>query len=262
MRLNWDAKRIHWRQSARLLLVVALVLTGTMQCVRAQEAEEPKPCPAKAPAPAESTVTVYLKNVSQVQEANDLQTAVRNMVTRAKVYYNQSANAIMLHGTADDLAIAQKVIADLDLPKKAYRLKYTVEMMDGTKTATTQHYALIATPGERAQLKLGNRVPLVTGKSDADTATASSQVQYVDVGLSISATLSGGGDGLMLRTKLEESSMADDKSGVGPQDPVMHQAVLENASTITLGKALTLGSLDIPGGTQRLEVEVVAEAAK
>jgi type II secretory pathway component GspD/PulD (secretin) len=253
---------LHWRNCARLLLGVALVITGMTQSARAQDAEEQKPCPAKTAPPTESTVTVYLKYVSQQQEANDLQTAVRNMVTRARVYYNPSANAIMLRGTADELAMAQKVIADLDRPKKAYRLEYTVQMMDGTKPGATQHYSLIVVPSERAQLKLGNRVPLVTGKTDADTAAASSQVQYIDVGLSISATLSGGGDGLMLRTKVEQSTLAEEKSGMGPQDPVLHQAVLENASTITLGKALTLGSLDIPNGTIKLEVEVVAEAMK
>jgi len=262
MKSNWDAKRIHWRHGARLLLGVALVFTGMAQCAQAQETEEQKPGPSKSAPLPESTVTVYLKFAAQQQDANDLQTAVRNMVTRARVYYDQSANAILLRGTADDLAMAQKIIADLDRPKKAYRLEYTVQMMDGAKPAATQHYALIVTMGERGQLKLGNRVPIVTGRMDADTDKASSQVQYQDVGLSISATLSGSGDGLMLRTKLEETSMAEEKSGVGSQDPVVHQAVLENASTMTVGKSMTLGSLDIPGGTQRVEVTVVAEAVK
>jgi type II secretory pathway component GspD/PulD (secretin) len=233
------------------------------QGARGQEPEEQKPGPAKTSPLPDSYVTVYLKCAGTAQEANDLQTAVRNMVGgRTHVYYDQTAGALSMRGSAEDLALAQKVISDLDVPKKAYRLKYTVEMMDGTKPESTQHYALIVTPGERATLKLGNRVPLVTGKTEADTSTASSQVQYVDVGLGISATLSGSGEGLMLRTKVEESSLADEKSGVGSQDPVLHQAVLENASTITLGKALTLGSLDIPGGTQRVEVEVVAEVVK
>jgi len=263
MTLNWDAKGIHRRLGAWLILGVALVFTGMAQIARAQETEEQKPSPTRSAPPPDSYVTVYLTNTSQAGEANDLQAAVRNMVGgRTHVYYDQTANAISLRGATEDLALAQKVIVDLDRPKKAYRLKYTVEMMDGPKAVSTQHYALIVTPGERATLKLGNRVPLVTGKTDAESATASSQVQYVDVGLGISATLSGSGDGLMLRTKVEESSLADEKSGVGAQDPVLHQAVLENASTITLGKALTLGSLDIPGGTQRVEVEVVSEVVK
>jgi type II secretory pathway component GspD/PulD (secretin) len=260
--LNTNTNQIHLRNCTRLLLSVALVLTGITQSARAQEAEEQKSAPTKPAPQQESTVTVYLKYVGSQQEANDLQTAVRNMVTHARVYYDQSANALTMRGPADELAMAQKVIADLDRPKKAYRLEYTVQMMDGAKPGATQHYALIVVPGERAQLKLGNRVPLVTGKTDGDTAPASSQVQYIDVGLSISATLSGGADGLMLRSKVEQTTLADEKSGMGPQDPVLHQAVLENASTIALGKPLILGSLDIPGATNKLVVEVVADPVK
>jgi hypothetical protein len=262
MRLNWDAKGTYWRRGARLLLGVALVLSGIAQAVWAQEAEEQKPCPVKAAPPPESTVTVYLTNVTQQQDANDLQTAVRNMVTRARVFYDQSANAIELRGTADELAIAQKVIADLDLPKKVYRLVYTVEMMDGTKPVSAQHYELMAALGERATLKLGNRVPLVTRKKDTEAGPAYPEVQYMDVGLSISATLSGSGDGLILRTKVEQTALADEKPGTEPMNPVLHQAILDNASRLTLGKAQTLGSLDIPGGAQRVEVEVVSEAVK
>jgi hypothetical protein len=262
MSMNWETKGFNWRHCARLLLGTAIVITGMAQSVRAQEAEEQKPCPVKTPPPPEQYVTAYLKNVSQIQDANDLQTAVRNIVSRARVYYDPSANAISLKGNAEDLALAQKVIADLDLPKKAYRLEYTVRLMDGAKATTTQHYALIVVLGERGQLKLGNRVPLVTGKSDADSAAASSQVQYMDVGLSISATLTGSGDGLILRTKVEESTLSEDKSGLGPQDPVLHQVVLEQTARLAPVKAMTVGSLDIPGGAQRLEVEVVAEAVK
>jgi type II secretory pathway component GspD/PulD (secretin) len=250
------------RLGARVLVGVALVCMGTTLVVRAQDAGDEKPCAAKPATPPETTVTVYLKNVSQQQDANDLQTAVRNMVSRAKVFYNQSANAIMLRGTADDLATAQKVIADLDLPKKVYRLVYTVEMMDGAKPVSAQHYALMATLGERATLRLGNRVPLVTRRKDTDAGPAYPEVQYMDVGLAISATLSGSGDGLMLRTKVEQSALADEKPGAEPMNPVLHQAVLENASTLTVGKALKLGSLDVPGGAQRIEVEVVAEGVK
>jgi hypothetical protein len=116
--------------------------------------------------------------------------------------------------------------------------------------------------GEKGQLKLGNKVPLMTGSREPDAGAASSQVQYLDVGLSIAATLTGSGDGLILRTKVEQSTLADEKSAGGPLDPVLHQAVLENATTITPGKPTTLGSLDIPGGTHRLEVEVAAEPVK
>ena len=260
-----SSKSMHGRvgQSwARLMVLAVVAMAGMAQGAWAQEAEEPKPCPVKPVPPAEQYATVYLKNVSQQQDANDLQTAVRNVVTRARVYYDPAVNAIVLRGNAEDLSMAQKVIADLDLPKKAYRLVYTVRMMDGAKAAATQHYAMAVVWGERGQLKLGNRVPIVTGSREPDAGAASSQVQYLDVGLSISATLSGSGEELILRTKLEETSMAEEKSGVGAQDPVVHQAVLEQTARLAPGKAMTLGSLEIPGGANRLEVEVVAEGVK
>ena len=59
-----------------------------------------------------------------------------------------------------------------------------------------------------------------------------------------------------------QSSIAEEKSGVGEQDPIVRQTVLEGSSILAPGKPLTLGSLDIPGSTRRLEVEVVLEAVR
>jgi hypothetical protein len=74
--------------------------------------------------------------------------------------------------------------------------------------------------------------------------------------------LSGSGDNLILRTKVEQSTLAEEKSGMGPGDPVLHQAVLEETARFAPGKPLTVGTMDIPGGANRLEVEVVAEGVK
>jgi len=38
--------------------------------------------------------------------------------------------------------------------------------------------------------------------------------------------------------------------------------VLDDTSTLTPGKSLVLGSLDIPGTTRKQEIEVVAELVK
>jgi hypothetical protein len=54
--------------------------------------------------------------------------------------------------------------------------------------------------------------------------------------------------------------VSDEKSGIGMQDPVFHQTVLEGTATIVPGKPLVLGSLDIPGTNRHQQVEVTAEA--
>jgi type II secretory pathway component GspD/PulD (secretin) len=120
----------------------------------------------------------------------------------------------------------------------------------------------VVASGDKTTLKQGSRVPIVTGMYDEEKQGANSQVQYQDVGLSIEASIYVYLDGLKLRTKMEQTSLGDDKSGVGPQDPVVRQTVLEGTSTLTQGKPLQVGSFDVPGSTRRQMVEVVAELVK
>jgi len=49
---------------------------------------------------------------------------------------------------------------------------------------------------------------------------------------------------------------------VGAQDPIVRQTVMESTSFLTQGKPLMLGSVDIPGSTRHLDVEVVMELVK
>lgn len=58
--------------------------------------------------------TFYLTNVSQQNDLNDIQTALRNVFTTAKLYGVPSQNAIIMRGTPDELLLAQKLINDLD----------------------------------------------------------------------------------------------------------------------------------------------------
>jgi hypothetical protein len=88
-------------------------------------------------------------------------------------------------------------------------------------------------------------------------------VQYLDVGLNIDATLDAYSDGLRLHTKVEQSSVvADEKSGMGTQDPVVRQTTLEGVSTLVQGKPVVLGALDMPGSTRRQEIEVISELVR
>ena len=121
---------------------------------------------------------------------------------------------------------------------------------------------MIVAAGGKTVVKQGNRVPLVTGSSNAGSSAPNSQVQYVDVGLNIEASLEGNSDGLRLHSKVEQSSLAEEKSGFGAQDPVIRQTMLEGMSTLAQGKPMVLGSLDIPGSTRHEEIEVVSELVR
>jgi general secretion pathway protein D len=58
--------------------------------------------------------TFYLTNAWQQNDLNDVQTALRNVLTNMKVYGVASQNAIVCRGTPDELLLAQKLIDDLD----------------------------------------------------------------------------------------------------------------------------------------------------
>jgi type II secretory pathway component GspD/PulD (secretin) len=188
--------------------------------------------------------------------ASDLVTALRNTASnKMRIYLDSSQSAVVVRGTAEEIEQAHKVVAELDKPIALYKITYSITKVEDGKRTGTQHYTLLAAAGQRADFKEGRRVPIVTGKTGSDNAAAETQFQYVDIGLSISATL----DGTSLKSKVEESAVADEKSTVGIQDPVIRQISLESIATITPGKPATLGALDIPNSTQHQEVEVLVE---
>jgi type II secretory pathway component GspD/PulD (secretin) len=203
----------------------------------------------------DQTQTFFLKNVTERNDFNDVTTDLRNVFPRAKFYGVSSQNAITVHATAEDLQAAQKLITEIDRPKKVYRITYTITEFDNGKKTGVQHYSMVVAGDNKSVFKQGNRIPIITGSFDKDNSGANTQIQYLDVGVNIETTVSGVG----LHTKIEQSSVADEKSNVGIQDPLVRQTMLEGTSTFTPGKVFVLGSIDIPGTTRHQDVEVVAE---
>jgi type II secretory pathway component GspD/PulD (secretin) len=241
---------------AKLSLGLTLALALLTQIGHAQQ-------PAESNSSADSYQTIYLTNLTSQHDANDIQTDLRNMLPKAKLFYVPSQSALSIRGSAEDISLAQKIVSDLDHNKKIYRLTYTITDIENGKRAAPQHFSIIVASGSKTDLKQGSKVPIVIGAyAETGPVSQNSQVQYQDVGLEIEASLNTYLDGVRLRTKLAESSVADEKSGVGAQDPIFRQTTFEGTSTLALGKPLVLGSLDIPGATRRQEVEVVAEAVR
>ncbi len=205
--------------------------------------------------------TFYLANTSQPNDANEILTAIRNCPNpKAKVYLVPSRNAIVMRALPEDIDLARKLIADLDRPRKTYRLTYTVTELDGGKRIGLQHFSIVIAAGAKTDLKQGSRVPLTTGSYTAGSASTQSQVTYVDIGLNVQAALDQSTDGLNLRSQIEQSSVASEQvAAFGGQDPVIRQSILEGTASMTAGKPLTLGSLDIPGSTRHLDIEVILE---
>ncbi len=80
--------------------------------------------------------TFYLTNVSQQNDLNDVQTALRNVFTTAKLYGVPSQNAIIMRGTPDELLLAGKLINDLDKARPEVVVDIAILEVSRTKVRT------------------------------------------------------------------------------------------------------------------------------
>ena len=212
---------------------------------------------------ADVTQTFYMVNVRQNNEVNDVVTAIRNVVSpRDRIMLVPSQDAIVMTAPPDQIELARKLLSELDRPKRTYRLTYSVTEMDAGKRIGVQRFAMIVVSREKTLLKQGSKVPIATGDYKPASGAQETQMTYLDVGINIDASLDESVDGVTLRTKLERSSVAEETSSAGVQDPVIRQTVVEGTASLIPGKPVVLGSVDVVGSTRHLDVEVMAEAMR
>jgi len=271
----------------------------------------------------------YLSNVAQQNDLNDIQTALRNLLTNARLYGVPSQSAIVIRGTPDELLLSQRLIEDLDKPRPEVVVDVSLIEVDrdrtrtiglelpgsfgvalqppnatsttsstttttsttsgtsqnltlnnlanlnGTEFAVTvgaatanllltdqntkvlQNPTVRATDGQKADLKVGERIPVATGSYQTGAATAvvsslvNTQFQYLDVGVEveITPTVHFNGD-VTLKTKIITSEEVSPVTIGGITEPVISQRTSEQ--TVRLRE----GETNIMGGFLEKEDEV------
>jgi type II secretory pathway component GspD/PulD (secretin) len=207
------------------------------------------------------TKTIFLKNTSGSNDANDILTAVRNMADPStKVFLVTSTNAITVSTYSEEMARIEALIHTLDIAHRAYKLTYTFVDSDAGKRTGLQHFSIDVVAGQRTTMKQGSKVPVATGSySQSGTTGSQTQFTYLDVGMNIEATLTQVGDNLQLKNKVEASGVGESRTIMGVEEPVIRQSVLEGVANLTPGKPVALGQIDVPGSTHHLDIEVIAE---
>lgn len=235
--------------------------TVTSSAERKAAPEQRPAVPAECASPSTQNVhTFYLRNATQQNDANEIYIALRQMLSPdVRTFFVPNQMAFEVCGQPEQIALAQKMINDLDRPKKNYRLTYTVTEMNGTTRTGTAHFSMVVTPGQESTLKQGSRVPVVTGRYDNTSQNQQTQMTYVDVGMNFQANVDPIENGIRLRTSIEQSSIAEERSGTPAQDPVIRQAAFKGTSYLQPGKPSKLGTLDIADSNRHLELEVSME---
>src|SRR5215475_3004935 len=126
----------------RIATLLTLTLTFFIQSAHAQT-QAPDLRAAEPLSSQEAYQTFYLASLTRQQDAMDLVSDLRNMLPRAKLFFVSSQNAISMRGTSDDIKLAQKILADIDRARTAYRVTYVVTDIDNGKRLGTQRFALV-----------------------------------------------------------------------------------------------------------------------
>jgi hypothetical protein len=141
------------------------------------------------------------------------------------------------------------------LPVESYRLDFSFnEVLDG-KIVNTRHYSMNLTAGNSDEIKIGTRVPVVSGTSNSSNYPA--QYQYLDVGTNIWAQLREHGDEWVLVVRGEVSNL-DMESGEnsGRLAPVVRQIKISGDTLLVVGKPILIGSADDPNSKRQFQFEV------
>src|SRR5215471_16154752 len=104
------------------------------------------PCRSVPYQPVGNTKTFYLSGAIDMSEMNELLTTLRNILNPdVKITLMPSQRAIVMRtATPEQVELAEKIINELDRPRRTYRISYTSTERDGSKTIGVQHYNLVA----------------------------------------------------------------------------------------------------------------------
>lgn len=268
--------------------------------------------------------TFYLSNLSQPTELQDVVNAIRTILEVSRVQQLPSQGAIVVRGTPDQLALAQKLVDDLDKSKPevlvdvavmevsrdkmkqlginpptnvSVQLQPNVSTTTPTTTATSgtttttgtttsglnlntfdnlnatdfqvtlpaatatallsdstskimQNPQVRALDGQKATLKIGERVPVATGSFQPGIGgvginpLVNTQFQYIDVGVNIDITPRVHANReVSMKVALDVSSVTSYVSIGGISQPVIGQRKVEHEIRLKDGEVNLLGGI-------------------
>lgn len=141
-------------------------------------------------------------------------------------------------------------------PISTYKLDYLFSELQDNKRINTRSYTVLVRSMDRGSIRLGNRVPIITGSSKE----GGSQMQYLDIGMNIDCRVEPGSESdITLFTNVENTSAAPEQPGENRTgSPVLRQLRYQLNNIVPLNKQTLLGSADEVDGTRRYQVEVTA----
>lgn len=166
--------------------------------------------------------TFYLNNVSAPQEIQEIVNAVRSIAELQRVVAFTSQSAIIVRGEADQVALAAKMIHDLDKPRA--EVVVDIMVMEASTSFSRSLAAAVASGGLTIPLNFTPRPGLKTvvdagsGKDDTDggttTTTTTTSTNTNQIPLSNVGRLSSADFSMTLPSALLQATLSDGRTKV------------------------------------------------
>jgi len=116
----------------------------------------------------------YLKNMTSVQEFQELVTAVRSVTDIRRLFTFNAHNAIVVRGSADAVALAEKLVHDLDKPKSEVVVDFVVMEANSDRTRDiSMTLSSGSTNGLSLPIGFSPRNPILSGTTGTTGTTGS-----------------------------------------------------------------------------------------
>jgi hypothetical protein len=250
----------HQKTNAARVLLVAALIALSLKSISAQVRSTPSRPAENPPTLAVSNNDLQLKtfqlfNVLRPIEVNEIEIAFRSFLNPfAKYEYVSSRNVFLIQAPADQLALAERIIRELDHPRPSYRLTFSITSIENGKRSEPRHYSVIAVDGQKTILRQGEKIRLGSTNEGKDIYST------VDAAINFDVTISGSEGHLVLVSRIDRSVPVGELSTAEKQNPILRQSVIDGASMPILGQTITLGTTESLTGNVHTEIQVKVEA--
>ncbi|HYW42379.1 MAG TPA: secretin N-terminal domain-containing protein, partial [Bryobacteraceae bacterium] len=115
--------------------------------------------------------TFYLSNINTPQELQEVMNVIRSVSELQRVVVYNSQNAIIVRGEADQVALAEKMIKDIDKPKS--EVVVDIIVMEASSVFSRQLTSALASTGLNMPINFNPRASIQAQSTSSSTTTTS-----------------------------------------------------------------------------------------
>lgn len=201
---------------------------------------------------------LYFSNISQPTELQDVVNAIRAIGDLQRVQQILAAQMIIVEGTAEQVALAEKLAVEIDRAKRkfgelGYRLDVKIVESEGDKKLNSRLYSVMTEPHQTAKMIIGKAAPApAQSEAGSETKPGSSDTRSIECRINSESE------------RALELSVETEFSGDAARDPGGSSALLKSRVNlmVELDKPTVITRIDDPDSDRSFTIELTATRIK